>query len=426
MITREKSEGNSLVLKMKVSANVWAKALEEAYERNKGKFNIQGFRKGKAPRKFIEKEYGDTVFYDDAFDSVVSKEYADFLKKNKDVEPVDYPNVVIDSITDKGVEATLNVTLMPEVKLGEYTGLKFKKDKVEVTEEMVEHEISHLIEKQARFVESEEKSEMGDFVTLDFKGTVDGVAFDGGSAEDFRLELGSHSFIDNFEDQLCGLKKDESKDVVVTFPKDYPAKELAGKESVFACTIKKVEKKELPTLSDKLVADSTDFETVEEYKKDLREKLLEAEEQKAQRNFENQVIEAVVKASTVDIPAILIDNEVEHILKDLSQRLAYQRIGLEDYMSYMGTTVEEFKKQKREEATHNVKARLVLQKIIKDNKLSATQKEMDEKIMKYSKTTKDKLEDFKKSLSEYEKAYIENDVIMTKLVKLLSEGNIVE
>ena len=426
MITREKSEGNSLVLKLKVSANVWAKALEEAYERNKGKFNIQGFRKGKAPRKFIEKEYGDTVFYDDAFDSVVSKEYADFLKKNKDVEPVDYPNVVIDSITDKGVEATLNITLMPEVQLGEYKGLKFKKDKVEVTEEMVEHEVSHLIEKQARFVESEEKSEMGDFVTLDFKGTVDGVAFDGGAAQDFRLELGSHSFIDNFEDQLCGLKKEESKDVVVTFPKDYPAKELAGKEAVFACTIKKVEKKELPTLTDKLVADTTDFETIDEYKKDLREKLLEAEEQKAQRNFENQVIEAVVKASTVDIPAILIDNEVEHILKDLTQRLAYQRIGLEDYMSYMGTTVEEFKKQKREEATHNVKARLVLQKIIKDNKLTATQKEMDEKIMKYSKTTKDKLEDFKKSLSEYEKAYIENDVIMTKLVKLLSEGNIVE
>lgn len=426
MITREKSEGNSLVLKLKVSANVWAKALEEAYERNKGKFNIQGFRKGKAPRKFIEKEYGDTVFYDDAFDSVVSKEYADFLKKNKDVEPVDYPNVVIDSITDKGVEATLNITLMPEVQLGEYKGLKFKKDKVEVTEEMVEHEVSHLIEKQARFVESEEKSEMGDFVTLDFKGTVDGVAFDGGAAQDFRLELGSHSFIDNFEDQLCGLKKEKSKDVVVTFPKDYPAKELAGKEAVFACTIKKVEKKELPTLTDKLVADTTDFETIDEYKKDLREKLLEAEEQKAQRNFENQVIEAVVKASTVDIPAILIDNEVEHILKDLTQRLAYQRIGLEDYMSYMGTTVEEFKKQKREEATHNVKARLVLQKIIKDNKLTATQKEMDEKIMKYSKTTKDKLEDFKKSLSEYEKAYIENDVIMTKLVKLLSEGNIVE
>lgn len=426
MITREKSEGNSLILKLKVSANVWAKALEEAYERNKGKFNIQGFRKGKAPRKFIEKEYGDTVFYDDAFDSVVSKEYADFLKKNKDVEPVDYPNVVIDSITDKGVEATLNVTLMPEVKLGEYTGLKFKKDKVEVTDEMIEHELGHLVEKQARFVESDDKTEIGDFVTLDFKGSVDGVAFDGGAAEDYRLELGSHSFIDTFEDQLCGLKKEESKDVKVTFPKDYPAKELAGKEAIFACTIKKVEKKELPTLTDKLVADTTDFETIDEYKKDLREKLLEAEEQKAQRNFENQVIEAVVKASTVDIPAILIDNEVDHILKDLSQRLAYQGIKIDDYMTYLNTNVEDFKKQKREEATHNVKARLVLQKIIKDNKLTATQKEMDEKIMKYSKTSKDKLEEFKKSLSEYEKAYIENDVIMTKLVKLLSEGNIVE
>jgi len=426
MITREKSEGNTLLLKLKVSAKVWADAQNKAYEKNKGKFNIQGFRKGKAPRKFIEKEYGDTVFYDDAFDSVVSKEYAEFLKNNKDVEPVDYPNVTIDSITKDGVEATLKITLMPEVTLGEYQGLKFKKEKAVVTDEMVEHELGHLVEKQARFVESEEVSAMGDFVTLDFKGTVDGVAFDGGTAQDYRLELGSHSFIDTFEDQLVGLKKEESKDVKVTFPKDYPAKELAGKEAVFACDIKKVEKKELPELSDKLIADTTDFETLDEYKKDLRVKLLEAEEQKCQRKFENEVIETVVKNSTVDIPSILVDNEVEHIVRELSQRLSYQRIQLNDYLSYLQTNLEDFKKQKREEATANVKARLVLQKIIRDNKLKATEKEMDERIMKYSKTSKENLAEFKKSLSEYEKAYIENDVIMTKLVKLLSDGNIIE
>jgi len=423
MITREKNEGNSLVLKMKVSANVWAKALEEAYERNKGKFNIQGFRKGKAPRRFIEKEYGDTVFYDDAFDAIVSKEYADFLKKNKDVEPVDYPNVTIDSITASGVEATLKVTLMPEVKVGEYKGLTIKKDKAVVTDEMVEKELKSLIERQARFVESEEASVMGDIVTIDFSGSVDGKVFDGGTAQDYRLELGSHSFIDTFEDQLVGLKKGDSKDVKVTFPTDYPAQELAGKEAVFACTVKKLEKKELPELSDKFIADTTDFETLEEYKKDLKAKLLEDEEQKAQRKYENEIIETVVKKSTVEIPDILIDNEVEHVVKDMAQRLAYQGLKLEDYLTYLKTNMEEFKKSKREEATHNVKARLVLQKIIRDNKLKATEKEMDERIMKYSKTTKDKLDEFKKSLSEYEKAYIENDVIMTKLVKLLSEGN---
>ena len=241
MITREKSEGNSLILKLKVSANVWAKAQQEAYEKNKGKFNIQGFRKGHAPRKFIEKEYGDTVFFDDAFDSIISKEYADFLKKNKDVEPVDYPNVTIDSMTDKGVEATLKITLMPEVKVGDYKNLNIKKDKAEVSEEMIEHELGHLVERQARFVETEEKTALGDFATIDFKGTVDGVAFEGGTAEDYRLELGSHSFIDTFEDQLVGLVKGDHKDVKVTFPADYPAKELAGKEAVFACDVKKVE-----------------------------------------------------------------------------------------------------------------------------------------------------------------------------------------
>lgn len=423
MITREKSEGNSLILKLKVSANVWAKAQQEAYEKNKGKFNIQGFRKGHAPRKFIEKEYGDTVFFDDAFDSIISKEYADFLKKNKDVEPVDYPNVTIDSMTDKGVEATLKITLMPEVKVGDIKNLKVKKDKAEVSDEMIEHELGHLVERQARFVETEDKTALGDFATIDFKGTVDGVAFEGGTAEDYRLELGSHSFIDTFEDQLVGLVKGDHKDVKVTFPADYPAKELAGKEAVFACDVKKVEKKELPELTDKLIADTTDFETLEEYKKDLKAKLLEEEENKVQRKYENEIIEAIVNSSTVDIPAILIDNEVEHVVKDMGQRLAYQGLKLEDYLSYLKTDIEGFKKQKREEATHNVKARLVLQKLIRDNGVKATQKEMDERIMKLSKTTKANLEELKKSLSEYEKAYIENDVIMTKLIKLLVEGN---
>jgi len=426
MITREKSEGNTLTLKVKVSAKVWADAIEEAYEKNKGKFNIQGFRKGHAPKKVIEKEYGDTVFYDDAFDIVISREYSEFLSKNKDVEPVDYPNVTIDSITADGVLATLKVELMPEIKIGNYKGLKFKKDKVEVTEHMIEHEIEHLIERHARFVESEEKAEKGDVATIDFRGMVDGKTFEGGSAEDYRLELGSHSFIDTFEDQLVGLKKDEGKDVKVTFPSDYPAKELAGKPAVFEVKVKKVEKKELPELNDKLISDSTDFETVDEYKKDLKAKLLEGEEKKAQRKLENDIIEAVVDASTVEIPEVLINNEVEHIVKDMSQRLAYQGLKFEDYLSYMKTTVEEFKASKKDEAKRNVKARLVLQKIIRDNKISASQKEIDERIMKYAGTKKENLDEFKKSLSEYEKAYIENDVIMEKLVKFLSEGNTIE
>lgn len=426
MITREKTEGNSLTLKLKVSAKVWADALSEAYEKNKGKFNIQGFRKGHAPRKFIEKEYGDTVFYDDAFDAILSKEYSEFLGKNKDVEPVDYPRVTLDSITANGVEATLTVELMPEVILGECKGLKFKKDKAEVTDEMVEHELGHLVEKNARFVATEEASVLGDFVTIDFKGSVDGKVFDGGTAENYRLELGSHSFIDTFEDQLVGLKKDEKKDVKVTFPTDYPAKELAGKEAVFECKVNLVEKKEVPEISDKLIADTTDFETLEEYKKDLRAKLLKEEEEKADRKLENEIIETVVKNATVEIPEVLINNEVEHIIKDFSQRLSYQGLSLENYLSYLKTNLEDFKAKKRDEAKANVKARLVLQKIIKDNKLKATQKEMDDRIMKYSGTTKDKLDEFKKSLSNYELSYIENDVIMTKLIKLLTEENIVE
>lgn len=426
MITREKSEGNSLTLKLKVSANIWAKALEEAYEKNKGKFNIQGFRKGKAPRKFIEKEYGDTVFFDDAFDTLLSREYTEFLKKNEDVEPVDYPAVTIDSITANGVEATLKIELMPEVTVGDYKSLKFKKDKAEVSDEMVEHELGHLKEKQARFVETEEATKLGDYATIDFKGTVDGVAFDGGTSENYRLELGSHSFIDTFEDQLVGLKKGDTKDVKVTFPTDYPAKELAGKEAVFACKVNLVEKKEVPELTDKLIADTTDFETLDEYKKDLKAKLLEEEKNKAERKLENEIIEGVVDCSKVEIPKVLIDHEVEHIVKDFAQRLSYQGIGLEDYLSYLKTNLEDFKKDKQKDAEHNVKARLVLQKLIKENKIKATEKELDERIMKFTKGTKESLEELKKSMSDYEKAYIENDVIMSKLIKVLSKDIVIE
>ena len=310
MITREKSEKNTLKLNVKISADVWANALEVAYETTKGKYNIQGFRKGKAPRKVIEKTYGDTIFYDEAFDNLISKEYAEFLSNNPELEPIEHPHVTINSITENGVDASILVILMPEVKLGKYEGLTIEKKVKKVTDKEVDEEAQKLANANARYVESEDVAALGDFATIDFSGSVDGVKFEGGTAEDFRLELGSHSFIDNFEDQIVGMKKGDEKDITVRFPKEYPAKELADKDAVFAIKVKKVEKKEIKELNDKLISDTTEFESLDEYKKDVRAKLEANALRAADKEVEASLVKTIVDSSEIDLPDSMIDHEV--------------------------------------------------------------------------------------------------------------------
>lgn len=423
MITREKSEKNTLKLNVKISADVWAKALELAYETTKAKYNIQGFRKGKAPRKVIEKTYGDTVFYDEAFDRIVSKEYADFMANNTDLEPIEHPHVTINSITEDGVDASILVMLMPEVNLGKYEGLTFTKKVEKVTADQVDEEAKRLVETHARYVESDEASAMGDFATIDFSGSVDGVKFDGGTAEDFRLELGSHSFIDNFEEQVAGMKKGDEKDINVKFPEEYPAKELAGKNAVFAIKVKKVEKKEVPELTDKFIADSTEFENLEEYKKDVMVKLEANATKNAEKAIEAEIVKTIVDSSEVEIPQSMIDHEVMHIVEDLRNRLAYQQISLEQYLEFMKISFDEFKDTKKEEAKNSLKTRLVLQTIIKDNKIDVTKEDFNDRIMEFAVRSGKTVEEFAKEISDYERSYIENDILMTKLFNMLKEKN---
>ncbi len=262
-------------LKVSVSAKDWQDAVERAYEKNKGKYNVQGFRKGKAPRRVIEQTYGDTVFFDDAFEDVVSKEYGKFLNENKEVRPASMPQVEMNSFTaDKGVEATLTFDLMPEVSLGDLKTLKTKKKAAKVEDKTIEAELERMRSLHARFVEKDKTAENGDFATIDFSGSVDGVKFEGGTAENYRLELGSHTFIEGFEEQVVGMKLGQTKDVNVTFPENYQAENLKGKPAVFVVTLKKVEEKELPELNDRFIADSTEFESLDEYKKNLKERLL--------------------------------------------------------------------------------------------------------------------------------------------------------
>lgn len=422
MITREKSKKGELKLKLKVSGENWKKAVEEAYEKNKGKYNIQGFRKGKAPRKVIEKTYGDTVFYDDAFEEIVSKEYGEFLTNNKEIEPADYPHVTIDSMTDDGLEVSLTVMLMPEVELGPVE-LDVKKQKANVSEKEVNEEIDRFVESQARFEESDKPSENGDFLQIDFEGSVDGKVFEGGSAQDYRLELGSHTFIEGFEEQLVGVKAGEEKVVKVTFPEKYPAENLAGKPADFKVTVKKVEKKVLPELNDKLVSFATEFNSVEEYKKSVKQRLLDAKTQQNERKYENDLIEALVNKAQVDLPDVMIEHEKQHLIEDFSNRLMYQNIKLDDYLSYLGKSREEFDKEYFEEAKRALKTRLVLQKLIKDENIQISHEEFHEKLHEIAHAQNKTCEEVEKSLSEYEVSYIQNDILINKLIELLKTKN---
>ena len=423
MYTYEKKEKQG-ILKIRVSKENWDKAVNEVYEKTKGKFTVQGFRKGKAPKKVIEQTYGDTVFFEDAFENVINEEYNKFLTENKEVIPASYPHVEMNSFTiDQGLEATLKFDLMPEVEIGKLDNLKRKRKEVEISDKQIEKELRSEQEKHARFVEEDKVCENGDFATIDFSGSVDGVKFDGGTAEDYRLELGSHTFIEGFEEQVVGMKKGEQKDINVVFPENYGAENLKGKPAVFAVTVKKVEKKVLPELNDKFVADTTEFETLEEYKKSIKENLKKIEEEKAERDYEVELIDEIVDRCKLDIPTSMIDNEVESMVHDFEHRLSHQGMKMEDYLSYIGKNLEEFKNERRSDAEKNIKTRLVLQKIISKFNIEATSEELDAKVGEYASKYNMSKDEFKKSLSPNDYAFFENNIVMTKLLEFIKSKN---
>lgn len=423
MYTFEKKNKQG-ILKVKISKEDWEKAVEESYEHNKSRFNIQGFRKGKAPRKVIEQNYGDTVFFDDAFDHVISTEYSKFLTENTDVVPADHPHVSMDSYTvENGIEATLTFDLMPEFVLPELKGLSSKKDEVKVSDEDVEREIESERASHARYVEEDKVAENGDFATIDFTGYVDGEKFDGGEAKDYRLELGSHTFIEGFEDQVIGMKKDEEKDVNVTFPANYPAENLKGKPAVFKVKLNKVEKKVLPEIDDKYISDTTEFETVEEYKKSVKENLEKMAEEKAERDYEVKLLDEIADKSNIEIPESMVDHEVHHMVEDFEHRLSHQGMNLDAYLGYIGKTLEEFKSDRKVDAEKNIKTRLVLQKIISENKLTVSNEEIDAQIAEYASKYSMSVEDFKKGIQPNDFAYFENNAMMTKVFDLIKSNN---
>ncbi len=420
-----KNEKNEVEVKITINKDEWNSYIEKAYQENKGKFNIQGFRKGSAPRKIIEKNYGESVFYDDALDLAFADEYGKFLSENTALDIIDQPSLQVDKFDETGLVLTAKAPLMPEVTLGEYKGLQIEKYTEELDEKKVEKELNQARERGARFVEAGEdaQAKLGDFVTIDFTGSVDGKEFDGGKAENYRLELGSHSFIDGFEDQIVGMKVGDERDINVTFPADYPAEELKGKPSVFKIVLHKIENKELPELNDEFASNVSEFETLEEYKADIRKHMQETINEHIKRENENRLINKVVENATVDIPNVLIERQLDMFIRDLEMRLSYQGMRIDDYCKYTNTTVETLRSSYRPQAEKAVKTRLVLEQLIKNENLLVTDEELDARLATDAEKYNKLLEDYKKSINDKNLAYIKNDMLMDKVILFLTKNN---
>ena len=424
--TKKILEDKRIEFTINVEKAEWDEALENAYKENKGKYNIQGFRKGHAPRKVIEKTYGDTVFYDDAINNSFYKSYFEILSKEKDVQPVTNPDIRISKIDDSGLELIATVINKPEVELGAYTNLNVEKDKVEVTDADVEHELEHMRESRVKFVSVDREIKNGDVTTIDFEGSINGVKFDGGSATDFDLEIGSKSFIDNFEDQLVGLKKGEQKDVNVTFPENYHAENLKGKPAVFKVTIKDVKEKVYPELNDTFADEVSEFSTLKELKEDTKKKLLERKEKEADSKRESKLIDMIVDASKVEIPEIMVEEQVDDFIKDFEYRLSYQGLNLDGYLKYANTTIDQLRKSRLEDARRTVKTRLVLEKIITNENLDVSEEDL---ITKFSEIRSDKdkkkvsLDEIRKTIGEEQFNYLANSMLLNKLMTFLKSKN---
>ena len=416
-------EKNNLEVEIVISEKKWEESLQKAYEETKNKYSVQGFRKGKAPRKVIEKQYGESVFFDYALEIAFADEYNEFLDKNLEIEPIAQPDVRIEKFEKSGIVLVASAPLMPEVELGSYTGLTVERGKEKVKKSDVEAELKAVAERQARFVESTKPAELGDFATIDFAGSVDGEIFEGGTAQGYRLELGSHSFIDNFEDQLVGTTVGEEKDVNVTFPENYHEKSLAGKKAVFKVVVQKIEKKEIPEITDEFAANVSEFENLEDYKKDIETRLSQKLEQEKERKVENDLLEKIVEASKVEIPEILIERQLDIFIRDLETRLSFQGLKLEEYLDYVGTNVSDLRKERREQAEQTVKTRLVLEALVKKENMVVSEEELDSALKETAEKYKKTVEEYKKSLDDRTIAYYQNDILMKKLLDFLKSNN---
>ena len=425
--TIEPSEKSTVKIAMTFDKSEWDEANMKAYQQTRGKYFVNGFRKGKAPKHVIELNYGKGVFYEDALNNLFSEHYYDIVEKEKDnYTVVGQPELSVDDISENGAVLVAVAPVKPDVKLGAYKGINIKKVEYNVKDEDVEADIKRLQERNSRLVEVEGRAaENGDTATIDFSGSVDGEKFQGGTSENYPLVLGSGSFIPGFEEQVVGMKVGEEKDINVKFPENYQEESLKGKDAVFAVKLNKLEKKELPEVNDEFIKDAAGVETVEEYKKQTRERLEKQAKEKGDAETENNIVKAISDGAEVEIPDAMIENQIDMMVRNAEYRLGMQYGGMKlaDYLRYMGTDVASFREGYREQATQNVKSRLVVEAIVKAEGLKAEESEIDAKLEELAKAANKTLEEYKKDVDDSQREYIANDIVINKLFDFLKANN---
>ena len=423
--TTKAAEKSTVKVTMQFDGEEWKAAQTKAYMKTRGRFAINGFRKGKAPKNVIENVYGKGVFYEDALNILFSENYPNVVEKmEKKYTVVGDPDVSIDKLEEDAVTLVAIVPVKPEVKISSYTGMKIRKYAYTVTDEEVEAEIVRVQERNARKIEvTDRPAQNGDTVNIDFVGTVDGVKFEGGEAEGFDLTLGSGQFIPGFEDQVVGMNIGETKDVNVTFPENYQAEALAGKPAVFAVKVNAIQGKELPEVTDEFIKEATGSETIEAYKAKARERLEKQAESKANDATENSILEAIAANTEVEIPQAMIEREIDGLVQKFEYQLMYQGLKLQDYLDFLKISKEDFRKNYEEQAKKNVTNQLIISHIIEAEKIEATDEEVEAKVAEQAASVGKTTEEYKKNMDPRQFNYIRSDIVITKLFNFLKENN---
>lgn len=413
-------EKNMLKLVIEASAEEFEAGLNAAYNKNKNKISVPGFRKGKAPRKMIEQLYGSQIFFEDAANEIIPDAYADAAKESG-LDIVSQPKVSIEQLeAGKPFIFAAEVAVRPEVELGEYKGVEVTKADAEVTDADVEEELKKVQDQNSRTVSVEDRAvKDGDMTVIDFEGFIDGEAFEGGKGENYPLTIGSHSFIDTFEEQMIGMNIGEEKELNVTFPEDYHAENLKGKPATFKVTVKEIKEKQLPELDDDFAQDVSDFDTLAEYKDDLKKKIAERKESEAKAKKESEAIEKVVEAAKMDIPQAMIDTQVNRMLEDFAMRLQQQGLSVEQYFQYTGMTADKIMEEMKPEAVKRIKNSLVLEAVAKAENIEVSEEEFEAELQKMADMYKMEIEKIKEFMQDAEAKQMKDDIAIQKAVELI-------
>jgi len=423
MSTVENIDVNKIKLTFSVSAERFEEGMKYSYNKNKKRINVQGFRRGKAPRKIIELQYGKAVFYDDAFNFVLPEAYENAVKENN-LDVVSRPKIDVENISDDdGVTFVAEVFVKPDVKIEDYKGISYKNIDVNVEDSEVETEINEAREKNARIMSvSDRPIQNGDIAVIDFEGFTDGVAFEGGNGKDYELEIGSHSFIDNFEEQLIGKNVGDDLEINVTFPENYHVSELSGKPALFKVEVKDIKFKELPEVDDDFAQDVSEFDTLDEYKKDIMAKILKRKQKEADDKKQEEVLNALIKKAEMDVPQVMIENEIDSKIRDFENGISRQGLSLEMYLKYMGQSIENMREAYRIVSEQQVKGRLVLEAVAEKENFEISDEEIDEEVKRISEQYGMELEKLQSVLKDSERENLAQDLKVQKALKFVMDN----